>query len=45
VATTICPPELSSESFALTVERLMNATPDALFQAWTHFDQWFSAPE
>src|SRR5207302_3652423 len=23
----------------------MTAAPDALFQAWTHFDQWFSAPE
>src|ERR1700694_4137923 len=41
---TICPPDLSSESFALTVERSMMAAPDALFQAWTHFEQWFSAP-
>jgi uncharacterized protein YndB with AHSA1/START domain len=45
VTTAICPPEFSSESFALTVERSMTAAPDALFQAWTHFDQWFSAPE
>ena len=45
MTTTICPPQLSSESFALTVEQPMTASPEALFQAWTHFDQWFSAPE
>ena len=45
MTTTICPPQLSSESFALAVEQSMTASPEALFQAWTHFDQWFSAPE
>jgi uncharacterized protein YndB with AHSA1/START domain len=23
----------------------MTASPEALFQAWTHFERWFSAPE
>ncbi len=39
-------PDLSSRPFALTVERAMEASPGALFRAWTteQFDRWFAAP-
>lgn len=38
-------PDLSTRPFNLMVERLMDAPPDVLFQAWTkQFDQWFAAP-
>ncbi|MGG0239235.1 SRPBCC family protein [Bacillus rhizoplanae] len=38
-------PDLSSRPFNLTVERLMNSSPEALFKGWTEqFDHWFAAP-
>lgn len=38
--------DLSSRPFHLTVERLMDSSPDLLFQAWTkQFDRWFAVPE
>lgn len=39
-------PDFSTRPFRLKVERLMDATPTILFQAWTkQFDLWFAAPE
>ncbi|PCN42338.1 ATPase [Brevibacillus laterosporus] len=38
-------PDLSKRPYSLKVERLMDLSPDVLFQAWTkHFDRWFAAP-
>jgi uncharacterized protein YndB with AHSA1/START domain len=38
-------PNLSSRPVHLSVERLMDSSPDILFQAWTRqFDRWFAAP-
>ena len=41
----ITTPDLSSRQFSLTVERLMETTPNVLYKAWTkQFDSWFAAP-
>ncbi|MGZ9583936.1 SRPBCC family protein [Paenibacillus marinisediminis] len=38
-------PDLSARPFNLTVERMMAASPDLIFQAWTmRLDHWFAAP-
>ena len=38
-------PDLSTRPFNLEVERLMDASAEMLFQAWTkQFDLWFAAP-
>jgi len=38
-------PDLSIRPFNLMVERLMDAPPHVLFQAWTkQFDLWFATP-
>jgi uncharacterized protein YndB with AHSA1/START domain len=41
----ITTPDLSQRPFHLTVERLMDCSPEILFRAWTkEIDKWFAAP-
>ncbi|WP_405114435.1 SRPBCC domain-containing protein [Paenibacillus sp. FSL K6-1217] len=43
--TTVNAPDLSSRPYSLSVERLMTASPEVLYEAWTkQFDRWFAAP-
>ena len=38
-------PDLSSRPFRMTAERLVSASPQTLFRAWTdQIDRWFAAP-
>ncbi|WP_425415549.1 SRPBCC family protein [Paenibacillus borealis] len=38
-------PDLTSRLFNLSVDRLMTASPEVLYKAWTkQFDRWFAAP-
>ncbi len=41
----ICPPDLSTRPHRLATERVMRASPAALYRAWTdQIDRWFAAP-
>ena len=39
-------PDLSSRPYRMVVERVMGASPSALYLAWTtdQFERWFAAP-
>ncbi|WP_338036993.1 hypothetical protein [Metabacillus dongyingensis] len=38
-------PDLSLRPFSLSVERVMDSSPEVLFKAWTkQFGIWFAAP-
>jgi len=39
-------PDLSSRPYRMVVERVMGASPGALYRAWTtdQFERWFAAP-
>lgn len=42
---TKCEPDHSARPLTMTVERLMKASPSAIYQAWTQkFDVWFAEP-
>lgn len=41
----VAPPDLSKRAWQLRTERLMAASPQALYLAWTRaIDRWFAAP-
>jgi uncharacterized protein YndB with AHSA1/START domain len=41
----VAPPDLSSRPLRMTAERVMAASPSALFKAWTEqLDRWLAAP-
>lgn len=41
----VAPPDLTSRPHALAVERMLAASPEEVYRAWTErFDRWFAAP-
>jgi len=39
------PPDLTARPHSTTVERVMTASPAAIYDAWTRdFDKWFAQP-